>query len=155
MVKNMNPITPWKIIAFPSGRLPVYGDREYPVIRAADVMSVAGLPGKVYKRIKNVPPGQRRKAAVITGNGCVTSWIMPLSGVEAFLNAFHSPRANSFLEKLAACFPDECRENIESVLEELRRTREELKRVKSVSAKKQQLIDQLLTVMQTTNGVTI
>ena len=42
-----------------------------------------------------------------------------------------------------------------SVLEELRRTREELKRVKSVSAKKQQLIDQLLTVMQSTNSVTV
>ena len=151
----MNPIIPWKIIAFQSGRLPVYGDREHPVIRAADIMSVAGLSGNISKKIKNVPPGQRRKATVLAGNHYVTSWVMTMIGVEAFLNAFHSPRANSFLEKLAACFPDECRENMESVLEELRKIREELERVKSVSAKKQQLIDQLLTVMQSTNSVTV
>ena len=151
----MNPFTPWKVIAFQSGRLPVYGNREHLVFRAADIMSVAGLSGNIYKKIKNVPPGQRRKATVLAGNHYVTSWVMTMIGVEAFLNAFHSPRANSFLEKLAACFPDECRENMESVLEELRKIREELERVKSVSAKKQQLIDQLLTVMQSTNSVTV
>ncbi len=151
----MNPITPWKIITFQSRQLPVYGNREHPVFRAADIVSVAGLSGNIYKKIEKVPPGQRQKATVLAGNGYITSWVMTVSGVEAFLKAFHSPRANSFLKELAACFPDECCKKTNDVLEELRKIREELERVKSVSAKKQQLIDQLLTVMQSTNSVTV